>query len=412
MQSPRPLRIGIEAQRLFRPHKHGMDIVALELIRHLQMLDKVNEYYVFVKPDEDNQVLRETANCRIISVPGGPYPVWEQHRLPQAMRPFGLDVLHCTSNTAPLRPGVPLVITLHDIIYLESLSLTKGTFYQRAGNLYRRWNVPRVVPACEQVITVSAFEQQRIRQQFGAGVGPVAVVGNSASAHFRVIADPAALAATAAKYQLPARFMLFLANADPKKNLPGVLRALALLKAQGQLRLPLVLVDFTEERLLAVLAELGLTELRAHIVRCGYVPNHELPRFYNLSTLFLYPSLRESFGIPLLEAMACGTPVITSNTSAMPEVAGGAALLIDPLDPRTIATAIGRLEAEPALRRELVARGLARAQAYSWCRTAAQVKGIYEAVHQRTQVRRGQFGALPAVPLNFPLPALVVGEPA
>ena len=178
-------------------------------------------------------------------------------------------------------------------------------------------------------------------------------VGNSASAHFQVLADPAALAATAAKYQLPARFMLFLANANPKKNLAGVLRALALLRARGLLWLPLVLVDFTKERLRAVLTALGLNWLRAHIARCGYVPNHELPHSYHLSTLFLYPSLRESFGIPLLEAMVCGTPVITSNTLAMPEVAGGAAFLINPLDPRTITTAISRLEVKPAQRREL-----------------------------------------------------------
>ena len=173
-----------------------MDIVALELIRHLQQLDNVNEHYIFVKPDENSQVLRETANCRITPVPGGPYPPWEQRRLTQAIRSFGPGLLHYTNNTAPLRSGVPLVITLDDIIYLESLSLTKGTCYQHVGNLYRHWNVPRVVPACEQIITVSAFEQQRIRQHFGAGVGPVAVVGNSASAHFQVLAAPAALAAT------------------------------------------------------------------------------------------------------------------------------------------------------------------------------------------------------------------------
>ena len=116
-----------------------------------------------MEPDEDSQVLRKTANCRITPVPGGPYPPREQRRLTQAIRSFGLDLLHCTSNTAPLCSGVPLVITLHDIIYLESLSLTKGTCYQRVGNLYRRWDMPGAVPACEQIITVSAFEQQRIR---------------------------------------------------------------------------------------------------------------------------------------------------------------------------------------------------------------------------------------------------------
>lgn len=380
MQQQRPLRIGIEAQRLYRPHKHGMDIVALELIRHLQEIDLTNEYYIFVKPDEDNRVLRETANCRIVEVSGGPYPLWEQVRLPQAAKRHRIDLLHCTSNTAPLNPGIPLVITLHDIIYLESVSLTKGTWYQRLGNVYRRWNVPRVVPACQQILTVSAYEQQRIMQHFKLLESQVQVVYNSVGSHFKVLENPAELTAIKNKYNLPDKFIFFLANTDPKKNLIGVLRALALLKAQGQLQLPLVMLDYAEEHLTALLAEIGAPELRADIRLCGYVPNQELPGVYNLSSLFLYPSLRESFGIPILEAMACGTPVITSNTSSMPEVAGGAALLIDPLEPATIAAAIQQLQAEPELNQRLIEKGLARAQQFSWSRTAEQVKGIYESV--------------------------------
>lgn len=380
MQQPRPLRIGIEAQRLYRPHKHGMDIVALELIRHLQEIDLTNEYYIFVKPDEDNRVLRETANCRIIEVSGSPYPLWEQVRLPQAAKQHKIDVLHCTSNTAPLNPGIPLVITLHDIIYLESVSLTKGTWYQRLGNVYRRWNVPRVVPACQRILTVSAYEQQRIMQHFELPEAQVQVVYNSVGSHFKVLTNSVELAKLKTKYNLPDKFIFFLANTDPKKNLIGVLRALALLKAQGQLQVPLVMLDYAEEHLTALLAEIGAPELRADIRLCGYVPNQELPGVYNLSSLFLYPSLRESFGIPILEAMACGTPVITSNTSSMPEVAGGAALLVDPLAPATIAAAIQQLQAAPELRQQLIEKGLARARQFSWARTAEQVRGIYESV--------------------------------
>ena len=375
-----PLRIGIEAQRLFRPHKHGMDIVALELIKHLQQLDHENEYFIFVKPDADNQVLQETPNFHIVEVPGGPYPLWEQVLLPRAAAQAGVQLLHCTSNTAPLRAGVPLVLTLHDIIYLEPLDLRRGSWYQRAGNLYRRWNVPRVLPLCQRVLTVSAFEQARIAQRLPEAAGRLQVVYNSVGKQFRPITDNVALAAAKARYVLPDRFIFFLANTDPKKNLPGVLKALALLKKQGQLALRLVMLDFKESALEAILQELNIPELRADIQLCGYVPNQELPLIYNLAEVFLYPSLRESFGIPILEAMACGTPVITSNTSSMPEVAGDAALLIDPFKPETIADAILRLQNHPAERAALVARGLERARQFSWANTARQVLSVYEEV--------------------------------
>jgi len=376
----RPLRIGIEAQRLFRPHKHGMDIVVLELIKHLQQIDHDNEYFVFVKPDEDRAVLPAAPNFHVVEVAGGPYPLWEQVLLPRAAREAGVHLLHCTSNTAPLRAGVPLVLTLHDIIYLEPLDLRRGSWYQRAGNLYRRWNVPRVMPLCQRVLTVSAFEQARIEQRLPGPAGQVQVVYNSAGEQFRPITDAAALAAARVRYGLPERFVFFLANTDPKKNLRGVLHALAQLKQQGQLAFKLVMLDYQESALAAILRELNAPDLRADILLCGYVPNQELPLIYNLAEVFLYPSLRESFGIPILEAMACGTPVITSNTSSMPEVAGDAALLVDPFRPETIAAAILRLQNDPAARAALVAQGLQRVQQFSWRETARQVRRVYEEV--------------------------------
>ncbi len=372
------MRIGIEAQRLFRPKKHGMDIVVLELIRHLQEEDLENQYFIFVKPDEDNQVIKETPNFNIVEVEGGPYPFWEQVKLPQKIKEYKIQLLHCTSNTAPLRPGVPLIITLHDIIYLERLDLKKGTWYQRIGNLYRRWNVPRVVPSCETILTVSEYEQKRIKDHFQLDTDKVQVVYNSVGDHFLTEPKAIDLERIKVKYELPDSFIFFLANTDPKKNLRGVLRALAILQAQGNLKIPLVMLDFKEEYLMEVLKEIGAPELRSMIQISGYVPNKELPYFYKLSKMFLYPSLRESFGIPILEAMACGTPVITSNTSSMPEVAGNAALLIDPFEPQTIADAIIKLEVDTELREQLINKGYVRAQQFSWTNTAKKVKKIYE----------------------------------
>ncbi len=114
------MKIGIEGQRLFRSKKHGMDMVALELIRNLQEIDHENEYTIYVSPDEDKSVLRETQNFRIVELAGSFYPYWEQIALPRSAKKDGCDILHCTSNTAPVNTAIPLVVTLHDIIYMES----------------------------------------------------------------------------------------------------------------------------------------------------------------------------------------------------------------------------------------------------------------------------------------------------
>jgi glycosyltransferase involved in cell wall biosynthesis len=386
--SPRPLRIGIEAQRLFRPHKHGMDIVALELIKHLQQIDNENEYFIFIKPDKDNTVIKETSNFHIVEVPGGPYPIWEQVLLPKAAKEARVDILHCTSNTAPLSSELPLVLTLHDIIYLESIDLSKGSWYQRAGNLYRRWNVPRVLPNCRRILTVSAFERNRIIERLPKSAAQIQVVYNSVGTQFRHITDTEALIAAKIRYGLPDRFVFFLANTDPKKNLIGVLQALKSLKKRGLLTFKLVMLDYKESALLTILNKVEASELRNDIILCGYVTNQELPLIYNLAEAFLYPSLRESFGIPILEAMACGTPVITSNTSSMPEVAGGAALLIDPFKPESIAEAILQLQNNSAKRTSQIAQGLERVQQFSWFETARQVRSIYEQVVNEDHTRK------------------------
>ncbi|RIJ43185.1 glycosyltransferase family 1 protein [Pontibacter oryzae] len=358
-----------------------MDIVALELIRQLQQLDKYNEYFVFVKPDEDRGGLTETPNFKFIEIAGvGGYPVWEQWSLARAAEPLHLDLLHCTSNTAPLNLSVPLVLTLHDIIYLEQVNLRQGTWYQRLGNLYRRWNVPQVAHIASRVLTVSAFECARIQDRLQLDEGKLGVVYNGVGRHFFQEPPAAELEQLRQHFGLPTQFMLFLGNTDPKKNLRGVLLALGQLAAQGSLQMPLVLLDFTKERLRSVLSELNLTHLEPSIHLCGYVQNSKLPLLYRLATLFLYPSLRESFGIPILEAMACGTPVITSNTSSMPEVAGEAALLVDPNQPEQLSQAIQKLLQDPDLYNRLSTLGLHRSQSFSWRRSAEQMLEEYKKV--------------------------------
>ncbi|MCE1202083.1 MAG: glycosyltransferase family 4 protein [Bacteroidia bacterium] len=375
------MRIGIEGQRIFRLKKHGMDMVALELIRNLQKIDTENEYFIFVKPDEDPHCLQPTKNFHIVELEGGSYPLWEQRALPAAARKAGCQLLHCTSNTAPLNPGMPLVITLHDIIYLESISLFKkgGTWYQKVGNMYRRFVVPRVVRKSERIITVSHFEKRRIGEFFGFAADDPHLVAiyNGVGEHFKPIKDTGELQRVKEKYRLPDHYVFFLGNTDPKKNTIGVLRAFSNYLKAGNPPLKLVMLDFEHNALEALLNEIGDPGLRSQIHLTGYVVNTDLPAIYAQSEVFLYPSLRESFGIPMLEAMRCGTPVITSNTSSMPEVSGGAALLVDPFKPEEITEAMVKLMADHKLRQELIEKGYVQSAAFSWYHMAEEVHKLY-----------------------------------
>lgn len=376
------MKIGIEAQRIFRKKKHGMDMVALELIRNLQLIDTENEYVIFVKPDVDDSVIKESANFKIVKLRGGFYPLWEQIALPRAAKKAGCQILHCTSNTAPVCTSIPLIVTLHDIIYMESsyLKILKGTgtLYQKFGNAYRKLFVPRIVKKSEKIITVSHFEKNRIAQFFGMADNPrLVAVYNGVSEHFKMVTDPAELTRVKEKYHLPDHYFFFLGNTDPKKNTRGALKAFSDFLKQTGSDMKLVMLDYDRTELEKLLDDIGDRNLIDKIVLTGYVVNTDLPEIYCQSDLFLYPSLRESFGIPMLEAMACGAPVITSNTSSMPEVAGDAAIIIDPFRPEEITAAMISIQSDKKLVDKLITKGLLQSAKFSWKAMAENVLELY-----------------------------------
>lgn len=368
------MRIAIEAQRIFRPNKHGMDFVALETIRCLQRLDTRNEYFVFVGEGSD-RCLEETPNMHILTLRCPSYPLWEQWALPRAAARVQPDLLHCTSNTAPVWGPTPLVVTLHDIIFLERQSARNPSLYQSLGRMYRRIVVPRILPRCRRIITVSEFERDRIRTALDLSDERIVAIHNGYNTRFRPMSETSEVTR---RYLPDERYLFFLGNTDPKKNTPGTLRAYARYVARSAAPLPLLIADLRTADAEAILREIGAPELSSMLRLPGYIPNGDLPAVYNGASAFLYTSLRESFGIPQLEAMACGTPVVTSNTSAIPEIAGNGAILVDPADPDAIAGALLRLETDDAFRREQIAYGLERVKLFSWERTARQLLALYE----------------------------------
>lgn len=370
------MKIAIEAQRIFRPNKHGMDFVALETIRELQKIDHENEYFIFVSPGPDH-CLNESDNMHIVELRCPSYPLWEQVALPRAVARVRPDLLHCTSNTAPVKCPVPLVLTLHDIIFLEKRQSSSRSLYQEMGWHYRRLVVPRILSECRKIITVSNFECNRIREALNLPKDRLTAVYNGYSPHFRQMPPAPEIVH---KYIPSDDYLFFLGNTDPKKNTPRVLKAYGLYLRQSKHKRPLLIADLKEEAIDGILSAEGIKEVKPYLSFPGYIPNADLAALYNGAFAFLYPSLRESFGIPMLESMACGTPVIAGNTSAMPEIAGEGALLADPLDENDIARKILLLEEDDTFYQQQVDYGLERVKLFSWRKSAETLLKIYKEI--------------------------------
>lgn len=370
------MKIAIEAQRIFRKKKHGMDFVALELIKNLQEIDTVNEYYIYVSPGED-ECLFETANFHIIKLKCPTYPLWEQVALPNAISKLKPDILHCTSNTAPIFCNVPLVVTLHDIIYLEKRHGSSKSVYQNMGWYYRKLVVPIILKKCRKIITVSKFECERIKNSLNLNDDKIVYIYNGFSTHFKPIENYLSITS---KYFPAENWLFFLGNTDPKKNTVRTLKAYDIYLKSTENPLPLVIADLNETAIEGILNENQLSHLKNHLIIPGYIANKDLPAIYSGAKTFLYTSLRESFGIPILEAMACKTPVITSNTSSMPEVAGEAAYLTDPFSEESISNALIKILEDNDLSSELVNKGTDRTKLFSWKNTAIKTLEIYKSI--------------------------------
>jgi glycosyltransferase involved in cell wall biosynthesis len=298
---------------------------------------------------------------------------WEQLALPLALQRWQADLLHAPAYVAPLASSVRQVVTFHDLSFYrlpEAFNRTNRIYLQTFARLTAR--------RAQRLIAVSEFTRQELRRLLGVPLERVAVVPNGVDPRFRPETDPAVLAAFRARAGLPDRFILYLGTLEPRKNLPALLRGYARARQQG-VREPLVIAGgrgWGDTDLARLVEQLVLTDA---VRLVGFVPMSEQPLWYNAATLFAYPSRYEGFGLPPLEAMACGTAVVTSDRSSLPEVVGDAGVLVDPDDPEALAAALVRLLGDDGRRQELGRRGQARARAFTWEAAAAATARVYRA---------------------------------
>jgi glycosyltransferase involved in cell wall biosynthesis len=362
--------------RSFR--RAGVSNYVEALLTQLGMLDQRNRYTIYTTRGMDAAALRLPPNFAIrpsrlptinprIRIP------WEQLLAPILLRLTHADVFHGVLNIAPLACPVPSVITIHDLAFL-SFPQT----FRRVNRSYLTWATRLSARRAARILAVSQFTKQEIVRLLGIAPERIVVTYDACDARF-VPPDPRELAAFRRRTGLPERFILFVSTLEPRKNVTTLLDAYARIASSTDA--PLLIgggKGWLYEPIFARLEALGLGD-RVRFV--GFIDADELPLWYAAATVFTLPSLYEGFGMPLLEAMACGTPVVTTTSSSLPEVVGDAGLLVSPTDADALGAALLRLLDDAGLREELRARGLQQARRFSWRETAERTLRAYQDAH-------------------------------
>jgi glycosyltransferase involved in cell wall biosynthesis len=375
------MKIGIEVQRLFRKERFGIETSALELIHELHKLKTKHSIVVLTKKGTNQNLFSGCEEFQVRPVAGKIFIDFEQFFLPIAARSEKLDILHCTGNTTPIFSSVPIVQTLHDIIFMDPIPQT-DSWYQRFGNYYRRAIVPIVTKKSKAIITVSEYEKKRIVQRLDIPETKIHVIHNGINTRFQRNSDESAREYFLKKYKLPEKYILFIGNHSHRKNPERVLEAFTQYHTtKGSDSLALVTPGLSKEFVNQYLKTHNQLHIQGNCYSPGYIESNDLPLLYSCSSLFLFPSLSEGFGMPVLEAMACGVPVITSNVSSLPEIAGNAAKLISPFDSKALANTIEEVLNSEHLMSELSARGLRQAEKFRWSTVAEKTMEIYERVY-------------------------------
>jgi glycosyltransferase involved in cell wall biosynthesis len=361
--------IGIDASRAAASQRTGTENYSLFLIRALLDLDAEHQFRLyFNSPPEPGLFAPECAELRTM-----PFPrLWTHVRLSLEVATRTPDVLFVPAHVLPLVHPRSSVVTVHDLGYLYHPEA-----HTRWSRWYLQWSTRHNARHALHVIADSQATKRDLVEHCGTAAGKIHVIYPGHDPAFAAVRDPSRLAAVRERYGLPAAYAVYVGTLQPRKNLSTLLAAFATVASKySDLHLALVgRRGWLYEPLFAQTRQLGL-EQRVHFT--GYVPRADLPALLTAARVFVLPSLYEGFGLPILEAMACGTPVICSNASSLPEVAGEAAILLGPRDPGAWSEALERVLGDERLHSTLSKRGLRRVNRFSWVQCAQKTLAVLE----------------------------------
>ena len=364
------MRIGIDARKL---HDFGIGTYIRSLLRQLARIDHDTEYVIFSRPDDQEALGGLGANFRTAAETAGKYSLAEQIKIPMAIRREGVTLFHEPHYTLPPLVRCKSVVTIHDCIHL----MFPQYLPNRLSLAYARTSITLAARRATRVLTVSESSKRDILRFVDVPPSKIDVIYNSYDERFGVEPREEEVVRVRERYQLHDQFVLYAGNVKPHKNLERLIEAFHLVRDRGLDRLKLVLIGDDISKYTALRRAVHRHQLHQYVRFLGYLPEETLAVMYRLAGVFVFPSLYEGFGLPPLEAMASGTPVVTSNVSSLPEVAGDAAVLVDPYETRSIADGIYRVLTDQRLRADLKRLGLARAGQFSWESSVRRVREIY-----------------------------------
>jgi glycosyltransferase involved in cell wall biosynthesis len=367
----------IDAIAMSHPQPGGYRTYTTNLVRHLQLVDQRNEYLVAVdRPIDWTPGARW--QVQVVDRRGSVGVIWrEQRAIPRLAAQRGVDLLHAPAATAPLAGSTPQVLTLYDTIEFSEPLPSPRQAKRWAMRVYSRSVQKRAAQRARHILTISHYSKAQIASFFRVPESRITVTHLAASPVFAACDRKQACEEAARRWSV-CDHVMGMASAARRKNVEAILQAYGLLAEDVRARHPLALLcthPGLQAHVLALARQSGLGD---QVRLLENVSDADLALLYSAASVFVFPSLEEGFGLPPLEAMACGAPVVASNTSSLPEVVGEAGLLVAPTDPAAIAEAIHRVLADPRVAEELRSRGLARSASFSWRKTAQQTLAVYE----------------------------------
>ncbi len=370
------MKVAIDARKL---HDFGIGTYIRNLLRHLARIDRENEYVLLCHEPDMGVAAQLGSNFRAVLEASANYSIREQFHVPWVLLREKPDVFHAPHYVLPTAIRCRSVVTIHDCIHL----MFPQYLPNRAAYAYARASMWRAAKHSDRILTVSEASKRDILRFFSVPPDKISVVYNAIDERFWIEPAPEDLARVRERFQLDHGFVLYVGTIKPHKNLVRLIEAFAELRTGEFEDLKLLIIGDEISKLPSLRRAVHSLKLHKHVRFLGFLPDETLAALYRLAAVFVFPSLYEGFGLPPLEAMASGTPVVTSNVSSLPEVAGDAAVLVDPYDVASIVDGMRRVLTDPVLAGELRRKGLVRARDFSWERSVARTHEIYRLVGER-----------------------------
>ncbi len=380
IESPRSacLRIAIDVRKL---HDYGIGTYVRNLVGELARQQDDARYVLLCRP-QDAEALRALGpRFTPLVERAGQYTVREQISLPLALARARVDLFHAPHYVVSPLTACPYVVTIHDCIHLRFPQYLRN----RTERVFARTMMNVAARRARRILTVSQASKGDILHYLKVPPDKVEVIYNAIDESITTPPTADDLTRVCQRFQLTSPYILYTGNIKPHKNIDRLIEAYSILRRRGFEQVKLLVIGDEISKYPNLRRLVHRFQLHQHVRFFGFVPEATLAVLYRMAAMFVFPSLCEGFGLPPLEAMAAGAPVITSKVSSLPEVVGDAALLVDPMDAGAIADAMARLLEDDALRRELIRRGHERVRAFSWARSVARVREVYgEVLADRT----------------------------